>query len=115
MVVRYVGNVAPYMQATTILWRYGLRRWFAPFVHYLNPDRTVAVFPKLITMVAYMSYLRLGYPQVKPLLDAAIAKIGHPETIAERIAHSNLVNLRDVMEHLMPVVSVMLSRENRRR
>ncbi len=102
-----LGTWHPYKQATTIVWRYGLARWFGPFVHYLNPDRPVTVFPKLITMVGYMSYMRLAYPQVKPVLDAAITEIGQPETVAERIAHSNLVDLRSVMEHMMPVVSVV--------
>ncbi len=99
-----LGLRRPYKQASLVVWEYGLARWFGPFVNYIIPDTNVSTKSRLCTIVLHMTYLRLAYPTIKPKLKAAIKRLEGDRTERGLIARSNLVDLRDLLEFMIPVV-----------
>ena len=77
--------------------------FIAPLFHNLFPDRSFDVKKMSVpAATAILSYIRLSYTSVKPELDAAIA-LGNTVNPTFMIL---LLNLRDLFEYFIPVVSM---------
>ena len=77
--------------------------FIAPLFHNLFPDRSFDVKKMSVpAATAILSYIRLSYTAVKPELDAAIA-LGNSVNPTFMVL---LLNLRDLFEYFIPVVSM---------
>ena len=77
--------------------------FIAPLFHNLFPDRSFDVKKMSVpAATAILSYIRLSYMSVKPDLDAAIG-LGNSVNPTFMVL---LMNLRDLFEYFIPVVSM---------
>jgi hypothetical protein len=101
-----LGSWHVYKQATIVLWQHGLQRWFAPMFHFLFPNcKLFQGKIRLSKAVTLLSYVRLAYPRFRKSLESAIAALEDKPDGKFVVALSNLKNLKEIMEYMIPVVS----------
>ena len=89
-----------YKQANLLLWRFAAPHFLGPMFHMLVPNSKIKSNPKLMTIVTYLSYIRLAYPTFRRQLAAALI---YPGVTANNKRH--LSNLQTLCEYFIPVVS----------
>jgi hypothetical protein len=88
-----------------VVWRRWAKRYFGPLFNALIPGANFFVKPKLRVICTFLTYCRMAYPRFRSKLREAI-------TLARQdIEHPNvqvaLLDLQQLMEFFIPVVSVM--------
>ncbi len=84
-----------------VIWRLGVFDFLGPLYHSMSPNGALYKKPKLITLVAFFSYLRLAY------VDGNLAediKAAMADKVMKQQCRHHLMNLRSVMEFYIPAV-----------
>jgi hypothetical protein len=98
-----LGVWHPYKQANTVLWNHFGPRFLAPFFNEIVPASNFNKKAKLVTIVTFLTYLRLAYPSFKSELKAAIKHARELKRTTPLILQ-NLSDLRMMLEFFIPVV-----------
>jgi hypothetical protein len=99
-----LGTWHTYKQACTVVWRWWGPRVFAPLFHELISHANFSKSAKLSSITRFLTIVRLAYPSFKQDLDDAIrGRSGLPDD--ERIAVSQLRDLKKLLNFFIPVVS----------
>jgi hypothetical protein len=101
-----LGIWHPYKQAVLTVWRLGCMHFLGPLYHAISPGGGLYKKPKLITLVAFFSYIRMAY------IDSNIA-IEIEEAIQDKGVNAkhryHLKNLQSLLEFFIPAVTDCIS------
>jgi hypothetical protein len=86
-----------------IIWRRYAAILWAPYVHFLTPQAKFTDKPKTLRLHCYLQYVRVSYPQVRAVLESAIADVAAQFPIYE-VSHRWLLNIKDLFEIYLPLV-----------
>ena len=67
-----LGIWHPYKQANSVVWSHWGARFLAPYFHHIAPASNFSRSARLITIVTYLTYIRLAAPEFAQQLQDAI-------------------------------------------
>ena len=98
-----LGTWHSYKQANTLIWSHWGPRTFAPLFNELIGNANFKRKAKLSTIIKFLTIVRLSYPSFQKTLDDALKTVQRANM--DRIAISNLRDLKKLLVFFIPVVS----------
>ena len=98
-----LGTWHTYKQVNTLIWSHWGPRIFAPLFNELIGNANFKRKAKLSTIIKFLTIVRLSYSSFKKTLDVALKTV--QDANMDRIAISNLRDLKKLLVFFIPVVS----------
>jgi len=97
-----LGIWHPYKQANTVMWGHWGPRFLAPYFNHVVPSANFRRSARLITIITYLTYIRLAAPDIaQQLQEAIIAARKLPD---KPLILAYLLDLRTLIFFCIPVV-----------